>query len=153
MESTQAETRPAQESDLPKVQSLLRLLRLHEREEGFNTTVDPEWALSDDAAKRLQQCIASEDQVLLVAIVNSNIVGCLVGHVAHIDGVFVMEGFRRRGIGTRLCQEFLSWVATKRAERVSVAVAVRNIEAISIYEKLGFRQRTLVLERTLEKER
>ena len=153
MGSTQVETRPAQESDLPNVQALLRLLRLHEREEGFNTTVDPEWAVSDAAEKQLQQCIASADQLLLVALVNSSIVGCLVGHVAHLDGVFVMEGFRRKGIGTRLCQEFLTWVATKHAERFSVAVAVRNEVAISIYEKLGFRQRTLVLEKTLEKER
>lgn len=55
-------------------------------------------------------------------------------------GIAVFPAFRKQGVGTALFTTYLAAAAAARFPRVSLGVHPQNIDAIRLYEKLGFRQ-------------
>lgn len=72
------------------------------------------------------------------------IVACALGIVEAgwlgIFDVVVDEGERRRGHGERLMRGLLSWGRKMGAEQAYLQVMLSNEPALSLYEKLGFRE-------------
>jgi len=91
-------------------------------------------------------------KVFLVAEVNGVVVGYVMSRVetgwghtkygltkkGHIVSIAVLEGYRRRGIGTALMEAALRGLKEYGAKEVYLEVRVSNIPAIRLYEKLGF---------------
>lgn len=55
-----------------------------------------------------------------------------------IDSVFVLDAFRKKGIGKKLVLEVLSMATKKGLEKVFLEVRKSNIPAISLYQSQGF---------------
>jgi ribosomal protein S18 acetylase RimI-like enzyme len=72
------------------------------------------------------------------------IVACALGIVESgwlgIFDVVVEQDERRRGHGERLMQGLLSWGREMGAEQAYLQVMLSNAPALSLYEKLGFRE-------------
>ncbi len=94
-------------------------------------------------------CAGYADEVL-VAEVDGRPVGYLTCH-ANDDGsgqiglVAVGESAQGRGLGQALVQGHLSWCQQKGKERAVVVTQGRNVPAMRLYEKSGYRTRSVRL--------
>ncbi len=71
------------------------------------------------------------------------------GKVAELESMYVREGYRDRGVGARLVDEFLGWAGSRGAELASVVAYATNERAIRFYQRSGFRPRSVSLEREI----
>ena len=91
---------------------------------------------------------ASADRCVFGAWVESDLVGMLglareetrkLAHKAFIWGVYVAPSARRRGVGRQLLDCALSRaVAMTGVRQVNLGVNAANVEAIALYESVGF---------------
>ena len=105
--------------------------------------------------------VGREDGVCLLAEIEGVGVGYLAGYVrgpgalrpvtvAILESMYVRDGARGRGVGTRLVQAFLGWAEERGAQWTSVNAYAANEAAIRLYDRLGFRPRSVTLELGLE---
>jgi ribosomal-protein-alanine N-acetyltransferase len=62
------------------------------------------------------------------------------GAVADVLTVTVINGFRRQGIAKKLISDIESYCQSKGSSAIMLEVAVDNIDAIFLYENLGYVQ-------------
>ena len=93
-----------------------------------------------------------------VAEVNGEVVGYVMSRVelgwghtklglvkkGHIVSLAVLEGYRRRGIGTALMRASIEGLRNYGAKEVYLEVRVSNTPAIKLYEKLGFVKKKII---------
>lgn len=79
---------------------------------------------------------------LVVAEAAGELVGFAVGSVVagggELEGVAVREGWRRAGVGRRLCLGVMGWCAEEGARWMELEVRVGSEGARRMYEGLGF---------------
>ncbi|MGI9591125.1 MAG: GNAT family N-acetyltransferase [Myxococcota bacterium] len=63
-----------------------------------------------------------------------------LGECPEIYSLGVLEGFRSRGIGSRIVRALEELASTRGCSRAGLAVALANPEARSLYESLGYRR-------------
>lgn len=63
-----------------------------------------------------------------------------------IESIFVLDQYRRSGIGDRLMHLALAWLETGGAKKKIVAVAAGNEAALPFYASFGFLPRMTVLQ-------
>ncbi|AJD90245.1 hypothetical protein JMA_09280 [Jeotgalibacillus malaysiensis] len=95
----------------------------------------------------IQSKIDNEREIILVAEIEKVVVGWLVfqssnrkrlSHTGSL-GMMIDSTFRGKGIGKALLQELLNWAEhNPYIEKVSLGVLSTNINAISLYKKMGF---------------
>jgi ribosomal protein S18 acetylase RimI-like enzyme len=100
--------------------------------------------------KFLEKWIRSRKAQVFVAEVDEEIIGYMIattnklasvfehGHEIYIEGIFVRELFRRKGVGKMLMREVEKWAKEKGIYSLGLNVHVRNKEAVSAYKKIGF---------------
>lgn len=86
----------------------------------------------------------------LVAEENEIFVGCVAGDanwvnfegekVLEIHEIFVIPEFQKRGIGSKLLNEILSYGIEKGRKIAELWVGKTNYEAIEFYKKFGFKE-------------
>lgn len=102
--------------------------------------------------------LKSEASCCLVADVNGEVVGYLVGYTrtpsslgtipsAELESMFVRDGARYKGVGQRLIEAFLEWCREREVPRVAVTAYVANDGAVRFYERSGFEAKHVTLER------
>lgn len=78
-----------------------------------------------------------------VVLKNGEIIGYsgiwLVGRIAHITTICIVKKWRGKKMGRWLLLKTMSLGADEGAERFTLEVRESNIEAISLYEKVGYR--------------
>jgi ribosomal protein S18 acetylase RimI-like enzyme len=96
--------------------------------------------------------VGSPDGLLLVAQGGAGLVGFLEGRVQEspeppihrprrwltIDGVGVLEGHRRAGVGRALMEAAHAWARARGLDEVELSVHAANREALAFYERLGY---------------
>lgn len=97
----------------------------------------------------IKETVSSDNEFCLVAVEEDNIVACLnfeayrrpqLSHSGDFT-LTVAKQWRSQGIGTRLVKLLISWVKQHQSiTRIELEVFSNNLEAISIYQKLGFIQ-------------
>ncbi len=121
--------RPFQDSDEHAVIDLWR--------EVFNSE-EPH----NDPARAIRQKRAIERDLFLVADVDGAVVGTAMGgydgHRGWIYSVAVSPGFRRRGIASALIRRLETDLAHRGCLKVNLQVRVGNVQAILLYEELGY---------------
>lgn len=114
-----------------------------------------EWAKENGAAY-FSELIASDKNIGLLALVEDNVIGYLVGRVreatslslikkADLESMFVEEQYRGQGVGAQLAQMFLKWAIEQGVEQITVTAYAANERAIAFYQGLGFKPKNLTL--------
>lgn len=89
------------------------------------------------------------NEIVFVGVDGNSVVGYLAGSVniqssyvtkslAEIDNMFIMEDYRRTGLGTMLINEFKKYCSDKGIQEIKVTASAKNSNAISFYKKNGF---------------
>lgn len=107
----------------------------------FNLSVEEEQKILDEYAR-------SDNSIFLVATTGDQLVGILnctggkrraTRHAVTL-GISVRKGWRNKGVGQRLMQAAIEWAwGTGIITRIELFVYARNLIAIHVYEKFGFR--------------
>ena len=90
----------------------------------------------------------NNNSIIFLAYDNEVIIGYIYGFIiddiflenpsAKLDALFVEEKYRRRGVATKLINEFISWCNLNNIMYVSVSVLSDNKAAKILYVKHGF---------------
>ncbi len=94
--------------------------------------------------EQLERCINIEDDVLLVAEDEENVVGFVTSQYhkptgkVTIENVYVAEEYRKRGIGSRLMNECIKQLKEKGATYACAMVKTDNKQTIEFLESVGF---------------
>ncbi len=129
MTAVAIEIRPLTLEDLPEIEAIER------------RTYRTPWSRSmfaSELAKRTSICLgAFEGDQLVGYVVNARYVDAW-----HVMNVAVDPDFQRRGIATRLLSRLFELTADDEDGRgYTLEVRVSNVDAIRLYEKLGFERR------------
>lgn len=88
--------------------------------------------------------IAKEDNNLTIGYAFCKIItnddGPHINHIALIDGLYVNEEHRNKGIATKLIEECKTWAIEAGASIIELNVMSDNINAINLYENIGFKE-------------
>lgn len=140
--------RRAVSSDAQRVVQLRLLLQKHI--EKSNPLI---WRITKEGRNLLKQNvksdIANDDIRILLAEANGETVGIVQGEVTcrsdhmprivgHVSLMYVMKGFRRRGIGKLLMKELCEFLRSRGTENLTVRYVIGNVEAESFWRKLEF---------------
>jgi len=112
------------------------------------------FALADDALETwlryLDECLADEDRLVLVAEAGTELVGYVIGALATRPPIFkelrqgaihdmcVAESWRRRSVGRRLCESMLAWFRERDLDTSEVSVAAVNPVSQAFWRAMGF---------------
>lgn len=91
--------------------------------------------------------------IVLIVENSGRVVGILVGShhldidwegkTAKIDAIIVDEAYRKKGIGKKLVQRFITISRKKQSKAIKSRVNVENIVAQKFHENQGFKKQTL----------
>lgn len=128
-------------------------------------TVDPLNELTEDATEHARRYFEDEvdstDTAGYVVDIGDELVAYMViseqtsppiftrGDTAHIDQLYVDPAFRGEGIGTALIERAESWANNRNCEGLTLSVDVTNEDARAFYDRVGFRERRLKLQKRL----
>ena len=57
---------------------------------------------------------------------------------AELEYIYVLDEFRKQGIGFELMNYFINEVKSKKCINITLEVNINNIKAINLYKKFGF---------------
>lgn len=108
--------------------------------------IDP--APHNDPQISLQNKIAVDPELLLVAVVNCEVIGTVMGgydgHRGWIYSVAVQSTCRRQGIGSALVRRLEMELGRRGCLKVNLQVRSKNTGVIPFYESLGFQVEEIV---------
>jgi ribosomal-protein-alanine N-acetyltransferase len=94
--------------------------------------------------RQFRFCYKHYPDGFVVVLINNRLVGFTVGWISPkwggIGNMAVVKKFRRRGIGEVLVKHILEWLKRKKCEVCRIEVNVQNHEALSFFQKLGFKK-------------
>lgn len=118
----------------------------------FYSTLSPEvlkWALPPYDRERIERWTSNpRDSIILLACHADKIVGHL--QIFHSPGqrlkgigqliIYLHQDFLNRGLGTAMTKRGLELARTRGFHRVGLSVVAENVNAIHVYEKVGFKR-------------
>lgn len=132
---------------LPHIQNLNN--QLFELEyNNFDSALRVGWTFEKEGETYLKHMLNNE--IVYIALdKEDNVIGYLAGStniqgsyvtksLAEIDNMFVLEEYRKYGIGSKLINKFKEYCLQNRIEEIKVTASAKNINAIHFYKKNGF---------------
>ena len=103
------------------------------------------------------------NEIVYIALAEDKIIGYLAGCIniqhsyvtkslAEVDNMFILEDYRKYGIGSKLMNEFKSYCIQNSIEELKVTASAKNNNAIKFYKKNGFDEFEITLKQKLELE-
>ena len=124
--------------------------QLHDAEKEFDDNLVEELIIDENQEKKIKKKMKSRKEIFLVAELENKVVGLIDGFIiddiffkekiAYLDHICVDRNHRNKEIGTKLIKEFQKISQKKGAKYVKLNAFVKNINAIKLYEKLGFKE-------------
>lgn len=138
--------RKATLDDLFEIQNLNNLLFKLEKE-NFDPTLVEDWPLSADGKNYFKELI--ENNFVVVAIINNEIVGYLAGSInekgsyeeiqyGEVNNMFIKSECRGYGLGKMLINEFKKYCSSNSINNLVVTASAKNVNAIEFYKRNGF---------------
>lgn len=93
--------------------------------------------------ERFDDMVTKDDRVSFVVLVGGRAVGN-GGVIEEAPGLYelgmgLVDGYRGRGLGSRLMDEIIAWTRAKpEAHKIALQVWPHNVAAIRLYERKGF---------------
>ena len=122
------------------------LTELINEEKEYNDNIKDDFIVSN----YFENLYLDNDKVLFIDIEDEKIVGYIYVKInklddsnknnleAFIDGLYVIEGYRNRGIATNLINKVKEYCLDNKISVISLNVIYKNEIAKRLYEKLGF---------------
>ena len=142
-------------NDLAAIQELNLGLFDYEMKYDYDTYIHG-WSMGQISADYFSELILNE--FVVVATIDKKIIGYLAGSVYHdetysyyegitaeVDNMFILENYRKFGIGSKLMNSFFDWTKTQNVKRVLVTASIGNENTIKFYEKHGFEKLNVTL--------
>lgn len=151
--------RQATESDFDGLFELKLLCK--EDEFRLSPNLRPPSETQEHYARYLRQHLVGENSVAfvaedsgrLMAMVQARIYQAIavmnVAQTGYISNLYVLEAWRRRGIGSELVERAVEWLRGRGVPVVSLEIHVANRAAIELYRKSGFADYTVKMSRRL----
>ena len=153
--------RKAKIEDLEQIKTLLQKLAQKEHDE-FDETINPDYAITEDADKFLRHRIEDQDNSLcLVVLDNEKIIGYFAGGISAVEdyrfpgqigegeSILIEAEYRSQGLGTKFLTMFEAWCKEKGLKRMKGIVSAANKDAIKLYKRFGFEDYDLHLEKKI----
>lgn len=123
----------------------------------FDSALKVGWTFEEKGTSYFKDML--ENEIVYIAVDKENVVGYLAGSIniqgsyvtkslAEVDNMFVLEEYRKYGIGTKLIGEFKEYCLQNKIEELKVTASAKNINAINFYKRNGFNE----FETTLKQE-
>ena len=151
------EIKKADISNLKDIQNLNN--QLFELEyNNFDPSLKVGWPFTKEGVKYFTNMLSNE--IVYIAIVENKIIGYLAGRIyiesscvtnslAEVDNMFILEDYRKYGIGSKLMDEFKQCCMKNNIEELKVTASAKNIKAIDFYNKNGFNDFEITLKQKL----
>ncbi len=139
--------------DLDLIQPLWeKLIEYHQRQksdfedhyENITFQKRKEVLLSKAREGKMFICLAEDEKSEI--LIGYSVTTISSGKIGELDSIYVEDKYRMQGIGHELIKRPLGWMDKKDVKIKKVAVVTGNQEAISFYERYGFRKRSINLE-------
>lgn len=127
----------------------------------FDETLDMEWTDSPEGRAFFESRISGESGVLWVGVFAKVPVAYLAAaptqahsyrrtlRMVELECMFVAPEHRSSGLGARMLETFLQWANDEGYERTCVTVSAQNLRARAFYERLGYTDWDMIMERAL----
>lgn len=113
----------------------------------FDPSLKVGWPFEDEGTEYFKDMLNNE--VVYIAVIDNKIIGYLAGSInvessyvtktlAELDNMFILEKYRKYGIGTKLISEFKNHCKNLGIQELKVTASAKNINAINFYIKNGF---------------
>lgn len=125
----------------------------------FDSSLKVGWTYEKEGTDYFTEMLNNE--VVYTALVENKIVGYLAGSVniqnsyvtkslAEVDNMFILEDYRKYGIGSKLMNEFKKYCIQNNIEELKVTASAKNSNAINFYKKNGFEEFEITLKQELK---
>lgn len=125
----------------------------------FDSALKVGWTYEKNGEKYFNNMLNNE--IVYIALDKDKIVGYLAGSIniqgsyvtkslAEIDNMFVLEEYRKYGIGTKLINEFKDYCSKNKIEELKVTASDKNKNAIKFYKKNGFDEFEITLKQKVD---
>ena len=138
--------------EIDLIEDLWSQLKQHHQ---ARTTHYTEYYQKNSFAKRKAELLGKDALAVFIADkateekINSVVGFCVVSinyRLGEVDSLYVSPFARDKGIGSELMSAGLAWLEQHKPENIRLSVGEGNEEAITYYEKLGFRKRATLMQ-------
>lgn len=100
----------------------------------------------------------NKNNLILISVIDNEIVGYAFAKKIStdeiiksvlIDGIYVIESARNKGIATKLIERIQKWCKEKEIDEIKIKVVIANKSAYNLYKKLGFDDYSIELTKSL----
>lgn len=128
----------------------------------YDKSLDLSWTYGL-GKKYFKDRIVKRDGFAEVIEIDGKIIGYLCGGIvkglfyrrkakyAELENMFIDKKYRGKGLGKKLARDFINWCKRNRVDYISLTAFAKNVQALGLYRKLGFKDYNLSLEIKLTK--
>ena len=153
--------REAEVTDLQAICDLSYEFTKYENEKYDDRTYDKNWGRNSDGREFYASKIVSDNAQVLVAEVDGELIGYLVGVVKDISwrlpkktgeilNLYVKKGHRNNGVGAEMTKRFTEFAKGKKAARITLMQHFENDQALRFYKRAGFAEHAFTLSMDLD---
>ena len=125
------------------------LTKLIQDEKKYDSTIDEKFVVKD----YFKNIIQDEKNILLCYEEDNKILGYTFlkpievnkEHAYIINGIYVEEEYRKRGIATKLIEESLKILKEKNIKIIDINAFCKNEAAMNLYKKFGFKETKVLM--------
>ena len=129
------------------------LTKLIQDERQYDDSIDENFIVKD----YFKNIIKKENDILLCYEENNNVMGYIYLKAINnnnekgylIDGLYVEETYRNRGIATKLINEAIKVIKDTDSKFIDINVLANNLIAYKLYKSLGFNETKINLRKDL----
>lgn len=125
----------------------------------FDSALKVGWTYEKDGEEYFNDMLNNE--IIYIALDKEKVVGYLAGSIniqgsyvtkslAEVDNMFILEEYRKYGIGTKLINAFKEYCSKNQIEELKVTASAKNKKAIDFYMKNGFNEFEITLKQKIK---
>ncbi len=82
---------------------------------------------------------------ILLSLRHEHVEGAESSPVAYVEGIYIRDGYKRKGLGHMLIQKAEEWARTKGCSQLGSDVEIGNDRSIAFHEKMGFNEENRIV--------